>query len=146
MHQDEAIVESPVGEARQINRRTIAKGVAWTVPAVIVATAAPAAAVSRVEETTVTATLSAGTWTFTFTLRNSRQQAITVNILTLTKNGTTVATPNGMTSQVIASGATFTWTFTKANGNGTADAKNKDVFILNYEVVGLGQDSVTWTL
>lgn len=146
MFKDEVRLDENPGERRQLDRRTIAKGVAWTVPVVIVATAAPAAAVSRVDETTVSATLNAGTWKFTFTLTNSRAKTITVNILTLTKNGATVATPSGMTSQAIAPGATYTWTFTKLNGNGTADAKKKDVFILNYEVVGLGQDSVTWTL
>lgn len=42
----DAEVANFAGETREVSRRTIAKGVAWTVPAVIVATAAPAAAAS----------------------------------------------------------------------------------------------------
>jgi hypothetical protein len=45
MRKDEVVPEG-TGTAREIDRRTVAKGVAWTVPAVIVATAAPAAATS----------------------------------------------------------------------------------------------------
>lgn len=45
MLRDDALLnESAAPTAREIDRRTIAKGVAWTVPVVIVATAAPAAA------------------------------------------------------------------------------------------------------
>ena len=46
MFRDDARLNEVVGEGREIDRRTIAKGVAWTVPVVIVATAAPAAAAS----------------------------------------------------------------------------------------------------
>ena len=42
MHRDDLTVEKSTPGAREIDRRTIAKGVAWTVPVVIVATAAPA--------------------------------------------------------------------------------------------------------
>lgn len=47
MHRDDLTVEKSGTGAREIDRRTIAKGVAWTVPVVIVATAAPAAAASQ---------------------------------------------------------------------------------------------------
>lgn len=46
MFKDARLDESTEG-AREIDRRTIAKGVAWSVPVVLVATAAPAAATSR---------------------------------------------------------------------------------------------------
>ena len=46
MHRDDLTIEKSAPAAREIDRRTIAKGVAWTVPVVIVATAAPAAAAS----------------------------------------------------------------------------------------------------
>ena len=46
MFKDDARLTQTAGEGREIDRRTIAKGVAWTVPVVIVATAAPAAAAS----------------------------------------------------------------------------------------------------
>jgi hypothetical protein len=46
MHKDNGLLDGVTGTGREINRRTIAKGVAWTVPVVIVATAAPAAAAS----------------------------------------------------------------------------------------------------
>lgn len=46
MLKDDARVDGSLAAAREIDRRTIAKGVAWTVPVVIVATAAPAAAAS----------------------------------------------------------------------------------------------------
>jgi hypothetical protein len=47
MRKDDGLLDGASGTGREIDRRTIAKGVAWTVPAVIVATAAPAAATSR---------------------------------------------------------------------------------------------------
>jgi hypothetical protein len=46
MHRDDLTIDKSVEGAREIDRRTIPKGVAWTVPVVIVATAAPAAAAS----------------------------------------------------------------------------------------------------
>ena len=46
MHKDDARLDESATATREIDRRTIAKGVAWTVPVVIVATAAPAAAAS----------------------------------------------------------------------------------------------------
>jgi hypothetical protein len=46
MRKDDGLFEGAGGNGREIDRRTIAKGVAWTVPVVIVATAAPAAAAS----------------------------------------------------------------------------------------------------
>jgi hypothetical protein len=44
MRKDDGLLDGASGTGREIDRRTIAKGVAWTVPVVIVATAAPAAA------------------------------------------------------------------------------------------------------
>jgi hypothetical protein len=46
MFKDDARLDESAVETREVSRRTIAKGVAWTVPAIIVATAAPAAAAS----------------------------------------------------------------------------------------------------
>jgi hypothetical protein len=46
MRKDDAVTAEGTGSAREIDRRTVAKGVAWSVPAIIVATAAPAAAAS----------------------------------------------------------------------------------------------------
>jgi hypothetical protein len=47
MRRDDIRVQESVAErARPIDRRTVAKGVAWSVPAILVATAAPAAAAS----------------------------------------------------------------------------------------------------
>lgn len=47
MHKDDARAQQWPAGTRAIDRRTIAKGVAWSVPVVIVATAAPAAATSN---------------------------------------------------------------------------------------------------
>ena len=47
MFKDDIRVDESAAEPQGIDRRTIAKGVAWTVPVVIVATAAPAAASSH---------------------------------------------------------------------------------------------------
>jgi hypothetical protein len=44
MRKDDGLLDGAGGTGREIDRRTIAKGVAWTVPVVVVATAAPAAA------------------------------------------------------------------------------------------------------
>ena len=73
MHRDDAAVDTLADGAREIDRRTIAKGVAWTVPVVIVATAAPAAAASQPSTPTVSFTQKAGslnpaTGTITFSL------------------------------------------------------------------------------
>lgn len=46
MRKDDGLLDGASGTGREIDRRTIAKGVAWSVPVVIVATAAPAAAAS----------------------------------------------------------------------------------------------------
>lgn len=46
MRKEDGLLDGASGTGREIDRRTIAKGVAWTVPVVIVATAAPAAAAS----------------------------------------------------------------------------------------------------
>ncbi|WP_156399909.1 hypothetical protein [Phycicoccus sp. Soil748] len=46
MFKDESAAEKSAPGGREIDRRAITKGVAWTVPVVIVATAAPAAAAS----------------------------------------------------------------------------------------------------
>ena len=61
MLRDDALLnESAAPTAREIDRRTIAKGVAWTVPVVIVATAAPAAAGSANPSPTTTFVSSTG--------------------------------------------------------------------------------------
>ena len=80
MHKDDARLDESATAAREIDRRTIAKGVAWTVPVVIVATAAPAAAASRGSTSLVTPTVthgdSIGNGTSTFTVRRSPDSAV----------------------------------------------------------------------
>ncbi|MDF2094119.1 hypothetical protein P0Y31_17350 [Knoellia sp. 3-2P3] len=79
MHRDDAAVDTLADGAREIDRRTIAKGVAWTVPVVIVATAAPAAAASQPTFPTVSFTQKAGSL-------NPATGAVTFS-LTLTSTG-----------------------------------------------------------
>jgi hypothetical protein len=54
MRKDQAWLEEVAGRGPAIDRRTVAKGVAWSVPVVIVATAAPAAAASQPPPVAVT--------------------------------------------------------------------------------------------
>jgi hypothetical protein len=69
MRKDDGLLDGASGTGREIDRRTIAKGVAWTVPVVIVATAAPAAAASgdvHVQPAATAGGQNGRTMTFTF--------------------------------------------------------------------------------
>jgi hypothetical protein len=70
MRKDDGLLDGASGTGREIDRRTIAKGVAWTVPVVIVATAAPAVAASVSD---VSLGLTAGS------SKNKRNLVATVN-------------------------------------------------------------------
>jgi len=89
MHNDDALVDEAAAQTRQIDRRTIAKGVAWTVPVVIVATAAPAAAASGSTSGTFTATHvgQSANYKFVLTVDNSTTSDVVVELQTLTKSG-----------------------------------------------------------
>jgi hypothetical protein len=76
MRKDEGLLDGASGTGREIDRRTIAKGVAWTVPVVIVATAAPAAAASG--GVTLAGSRSSGTFTFTVTNDGSKPVKVVI--------------------------------------------------------------------
>src|SRR6476659_11069712 len=96
MHKDDALIDEAAAQAREIDRRTIAKGVAWTVPVVIVATAAPAAAGSANPSTT------------TFVSATGRQNGLSVNAnFTLFFSGSPSSTV--VITSVTSTGDTWTW-------------------------------------
>src|SRR6476659_7520742 len=98
MLRDDALLtaESAAPTMRELDRRTIAKGVAWTVPVVIVATAAPAAAGSTTPSTT------------TFVSATGRQNGLSVNAnFTLFFSGSPSSTV--VITSVTSTGDTWTW-------------------------------------
>jgi hypothetical protein len=88
MRKDDGLFDGTGGTGREIDRRTIAKGVAWTVPVVIVATAAPAAAASG--GVTPSAVRSGTNLVFTFV--NDGSQPVKV-VITSISTGSGWATP-----------------------------------------------------
>lgn len=102
MFKDDTRVDESAAQARGIDRRTVAKGVAWTVPVVIVATAAPAAAASppppapsaQVGQPSVTFTKEVGGGKdtlkhidFTLTFANTGTASASVDVLMITSTG-----------------------------------------------------------
>lgn len=95
MHKDDARPDGSATATREIDRRTIAKGVAWSVPVVIVATAAPAAATSGMAATPALSTASIdshlnGRPSFRFTGSTVSNESGTIEFLTLTQGSNTL--------------------------------------------------------
>ena len=112
-------VASPEGAdagARDINRRTIAKGVAWTVPVIMIATAAPAAAASGNAATPSTVRLVADELGSISVFFSSVTGTPTVQITGVT--GLNVASFDSASRPVAAGGTTFSLTRSN-NGNFT---------------------------
>lgn len=140
MHRGDALVEESASVARGIDRRTIAKGVAWTVPVVIVATAAPAVAASGVTATFGSRT-SQGKRNLELTVTNGRTSGVSVQLLTLYK-GNSTTTLIKSTTTVVQPGATAIPVL--AVGNGTGD---NGTYTLSYRIAtdAAASQSVTLT-
>ena len=112
MHRDDLTVENSAPGAREVDRRTIAKGVAWTVPVVIVATAAPAAAGSmdvHLDPAAALGPVSNQDYKIVFTFR-SHGVTGTVAITNIAENGAWSSTAG---SASIAANGTATVTLLK---------------------------------
>ncbi|MGO4340865.1 hypothetical protein [Pedococcus sp. 2YAF34] len=132
MHKEDPTVKQPASGAREIDRRTIAKGVAWTVPVVIVATAAPAAAASGVPTTTFISSGGQGSgWSLSLTVSNTRTTSVAIQLLTLYKNG---GSQNLITGTVVdvATGTTSVPVYAAAGGSAN---KKGDEFALTFRVL-----------
>ncbi len=110
-----------------LSRRTVVVGTAWAVPAVIVATATPAFALSGPVTFTGVACKDPGNpfrYLFSVTITNSNAQPLQVNFTSLVINGVT-GTSICPTSATVAANSTATFTliaggFTNsANGSAT---------------------------
>lgn len=125
MLRDDALLnESAAPTAREIDRRTIAKGVAWTVPVVIVATAAPAAAGSANPSNT-TFVSSTGhqnglSSNANFTLFFTGSASSTVEVTGLTSAGDTWTWPTGPLALSAGSKGSLKTTFTGSRARSTA--------------------------
>jgi hypothetical protein len=117
MRKDDGLLDGASGTGREIDRRTIAKGVAWTVPVVIVATAAPAAAASLVTSS-VSAPKSKGNYEITLNVQNGRATNVSVQILTLYKTGTTANLITATTEQALPGSNSFVVYTRPANAKG----------------------------
>lgn len=106
MHKDDAR-DGSVTAPREIDRRTIAKGVAWTVPVVIVATAAPAVAASGVTEalTAVKDSGSSAWYTLRLAITNGRTTNVQVDLLSLSPAPAKGDTKNFPASTSVAPGS-----------------------------------------
>ena len=114
MHRDDASVDTLAEGVREIDRRTIAKGVAWTVPVVIVATAAPAAAASPVTTTTFVSAMgkyNGNSSTATFTLFFSGSSASKVTITGVGSPGETWMAWPATAQSLVPSGTQLQLTF-----------------------------------
>lgn len=126
MLRDDALLnESAAPTAREIDRRTIAKGVAWTVPVVIVATAAPAAAGSTDPSSTTKFVSSTGhqnglSSNANFTLFFTGSASSTVEVTGLTSAGDTWTWPTGPLALSAGSKGQLKMTFTGSRTRSTA--------------------------
>jgi hypothetical protein len=146
MRKDDGLFDGAGGTGREIDRRTIAKGVAWTVPVVIVATAAPAAAASYSEG--LVASKQGSTWTFSLTLTNKSTSSSVIAVITqidrlrdtasTTLNPMPVITPSN-SSTILARGSE-TFTFTQTQTGKTPEATDGDVFTVHYTMDGTADD------
>jgi len=100
---DDVSPKSPKG----ISRRTIVKGAAWSVPVVIIGTAAPAMAVSGNQTATaVSASHNGANYTFTFNITNSSTHTYSIAGFTASgftglSSATTTINANGSTTVTV---------------------------------------------
>ena len=126
MLRDDALLnESAAPSAREIDRRTIAKGVAWTVPVVIVATAAPAAAGSVNPSPTTMFVSSTGhqnglSVKANFTLFFNGSPSSTVVITSVTSTGDTWTWPTAPLALSAGSKGQLKTTFQGSRARSTA--------------------------
>jgi hypothetical protein len=159
MLNDVATPEGADAGPREINRRTIAKGVAWTVPVIVMATAAPAAAASQVDESLVGVLINPpgsnnSYYLFTVTLTNHRSTEVTAVIGTIQRSRGGVVTTveakvSPATGQQIPAGGQVQFTFRLEAGNDTGQGNRQaqigDIFIVNY-LINTSADSVMTSL
>lgn len=119
MQGDDARGDESSVEPRQVSRRTIAKGVAWSVPVVIVATAAPAAATSNPVLPTAVTLVPGKSGNITIAL-DSGSPNPDVKITGLTGGGVTWSSVDGVAQRAVSTdskGCNLTFTLAQ-NSNG----------------------------
>ncbi|SER72974.1 hypothetical protein SAMN05216199_1013 [Pedococcus cremeus] len=139
MHRDDLTVEKSTTGAREIDRRTIAKGVAWTVPVVIVATAAPAAAASgSVQITGLTGAFDPSTGGVTVTVVVSSTGAgNTITFLSVSRGSS--STPVNQT-KTLSRGSSNTFSFIAPTSGGVANT-----YVLTYSINGGAAQPMSFT-
>lgn len=119
MHKDDARAQQWPAGTRAIDRRTIAKGVAWSVPVVIVATAAPAAATSNPVLPTAVTLVPGKSGTITIAL-DSGSPNPDVKITGVTGGGVAWTSVDGVAQRAVSTatkGCNLTFTLAQ-NSNG----------------------------
>lgn len=130
MRKEDGLLDGASGTGREIDRRTIAKGVAWTVPVVIVATAAPAAAASgSVALGPVTGTLdpSTGAVTVSGTVSSSGD-GNQVTFLTVSRGTSSTSVNQSMS---LSKGGSNPFSFVAPSSGGVANS-----YVLTYSING----------
>jgi len=123
----------------RISRRTIVKGAAWTTPVIVLATAAPAAAASRIAEVNAAMTAEKNAEgkfggknvTFTVPFHNAGDLTARVEVLSMSLAGTTLTGIAGIPDAFdVAGGATVTKTYVWLYG----DNASNGTYTLSYKV------------
>lgn len=132
MHQDDACAQQWSAGTRAIDRRTIAKGVAWSVPVVIVATAAPAAATSNPVLPTAVTLVPGKSGNITIAL-DSGSPNPDVKITGVTGGGVTWSSVDGVAQRAVSTdskGCNLTFTLAQ-NSNGVLNGVVTVTFTLS---------------
>lgn len=104
-------------ERKPLGRRTVLKGAAWSVPAVVAVGVTPAFAASDIPPVSeqLSVTNNRGTFTYVWRFRNDNATAMTVSGVT----ATSPATLQPPISVTVSPGATGTFTFTATDAGNT---------------------------
>ena len=140
MHADESRLNESIGAAGDVSRRTINRGMAWSVPVIVGAFAAPAIAASGVNQSfSASAVGSSGRYAFSLNVKNSRKQDVAVELLTLTKSGSSASLITATSTTVRAGKSSTITVYTGAAAPG-------ETYTLAFKVAGVpDQQSVTLT-
>lgn len=139
MLKDDARVDGSARALRDIDRRTIAKGVAWAVPVVIVATAAPAAAASgAVQITALSANLDPATGAITVSgTVSSTGVDNTITFLSASRGDSSTQVN---LSKALAKGSSNAFSFVAPSSGGVANT-----YVLTYSINGGAAQTFSFT-
>jgi hypothetical protein len=138
---NEQLDASMAAARRPISRRAVGLGAAWSVPLILTAVAAPAAAASNTApppvigvQRTADKVASAKRVDFTLTFSNPGGSPVTVDVLSISSTGGGAPAPGGIpTSVIVPNGGTASVSFSWNYGNNAATA----TYTITYRVSGV---------